>query len=138
MLNAVYWSDFKKRITDVYKRQMVRLDTGEKVTVPLDKLESQAKQFLEEIQNNLYEMALKNLNENTFTATTVEETKEIANKKGGFVKAMWCGDLDCELTMKERAGVSSRCIPFKQEHISDVCPVCGKPAKHMVVWGIAY
>ena len=51
---------------------------------------------------------------------------------------MGCGDLDCELKMKEEAGLSSRCMPFEQEHLSDVCPCCGKPAKTMVYWGIAY
>ena len=51
---------------------------------------------------------------------------------------MWCGDLECEMKMKDDIGVSSRCIPFEQEHIGDVCPVCGKPAKEMVVWGVAY
>ena len=40
--------------------------------------------------------------------------------------------------MKEDAGVSSRCIPFEHEHLGDVCAVCGKPAKHMVIWGVAY
>lgn len=59
-------------------------------------------------------------------------------KRKGFAKTMWCGNLACELAMKELAGVSSRCIPFNQEKISDVCPVCGKPAKHMVYWGVAY
>ena len=51
---------------------------------------------------------------------------------------MCCGDLACEEAMKTEAGLSSRCMPFEQEHLSDVCPVCGKPAKSMVVWGIAY
>lgn len=40
--------------------------------------------------------------------------------------------------MKEEAGLSSRCMPFEQEHLSDVCPICGKPAKVMVYWGKAY
>ena len=51
---------------------------------------------------------------------------------------MWCGDLACEEAMKADAGLSSRCMPFAQEHLSDVCPVCGKPAQKMVVWGVAY
>ena len=51
---------------------------------------------------------------------------------------MWCGELACEEAMKEQAGLSSRCMPYEQEHIADVCPVCGKPASKMVVWGIAY
>ena len=66
-----------------------------------------------------------------------DEAKEII-ARGGFVKTMWCGELDCELKMKEEAGLSSRCMPFEQEHLSDVCPCCGKPAKTMVYWGIAY
>ena len=59
-------------------------------------------------------------------------------KNGGFIKTMWCGDLACEMKMKEEVGLSSRCMPFEQEHLSDVCPCCGKPAKTMVYWGIAY
>ena len=46
--------------------------------------------------------------------------------------------MECELKMKEEAGVSSRCIPFEQEHLGDVCVCCGRPAKHMVYWGVAY
>ena len=117
---------------------MVRRDNGEKVTVNLTELEDKASSLLDDIQRNLYDMAKKNLEENTFSATSVEQVKEIVDTKGGFVKMMWCGDLECELKMKEEAGVSSRCIPYVQEHIGDVCPCCGKPAKHMVVWGVAY
>ena len=117
---------------------MVRRDNGEKVTVNLTELEDKASALLDDIQRNLYDMAKKNLEENTFSATSVEQVKEIVDTKGGFVKMMWCGDLECELKMKEEAGVSSRCIPYVQEHIGDVCPCCGKPAKHMVVWGVAY
>ena len=40
--------------------------------------------------------------------------------------------------MNEKAGMSSRCIPFEQEHLGDVCACCGKPAKHMIYWGVAY
>ncbi len=54
------------------------------------------------------------------------------------MKAMWCGSLDCELKMKDVAGVSSASFPFEQEHIGDACAVCGSKAKHMVIWGVAY
>ena len=64
--------------------------------------------------------------------TTAKETP-------GFIKAMWCGDSACEDQLKdETGGVKSRCIPFEEEHLSDVCVCCGKPAKHMIYWGIAY
>ena len=69
---------------------------------------------------------------------TLEEAKELQEKNGGFVKTMWCGDLACELKMKEVAGMSSRCIPFQQEHLGDTCAICGKPAKKMIYWGVAY
>ena len=55
-----------------------------------------------------------------------------------FLDAAGCGELDCELKMKEEAGVSSRCIPFAQENLGETCACCGKAAKHMVYWGVAY
>ena len=68
----------------------------------------------------------------------MDEVKELAKANTGYIKTMWCGDLACELEMKDKAGMSSRCIPFQQEHLDDVCPVCGKPAKCMIYWGVAY
>lgn len=117
---------------------MVRRDNGEKTVVRLEALESGASALLDAVHRGLFEKAKKNLEENTFAAHSVEEVKEIAQGRGGFVKTMWCGGLDCELKMKEEAGVSSRCIPFAQERLDGVCPCCGRPAKHMVYWGVAY
>ena len=68
----------------------------------------------------------------------VDEIKQIAKEHTGFIKTMWCGELECELKMKEEGGMSSRCMPLKQEHLGDTCPICGKPAKKMIYWGIAY
>jgi prolyl-tRNA synthetase len=115
-----------------------RRDNGEKIVVLLDELEASVEKLLDDVQQGLYNKALKNLNENTRPATTMEEAKSIIDNDGGFIKTMWCGDLDCELRMKEEVGVSSRCIPFKQEKIGETCPCCGKPADKMVVWGVAY
>ena len=116
----------------------VRRDNGEKITVALDELEARIPALLDEIHNGMFAKAKANLDENTFSATSLEETKEIVETKGGFVKTMWCGSLDCELAMKEKAGVTSRCIPFVQDHIGAVCAVCGKPADTMIIWGVAY
>jgi prolyl-tRNA synthetase len=116
----------------------VRRDNGEKSVISLDELETAVEKALEDVQAGLNNKAYANLSENTRPATTMEEAKEIIDTKGGFIKTMWCGDLDCELKMKEDVGVSSRCIPFRQEHIADTCPVCGKKAEKMVVWGVAY
>ena len=116
-----------------------RRDNGEKLTVSLDSLETEVPKLLEAVQQGLFDKAKKNLEDHTYTASTVEEVKDVVeNRGGGFIKTMWCGDEACELKMKELAGVSSRCMPFAQEHLGDTCPVCGRAAKKMVVWGVAY
>ncbi len=120
---------------------LARRDTGEKITASLeDSLVGVVQELLDRIQNNLFETARKRRDAQTYTATSMEEVKEIMENHPGFVKAMWCGDEACELKMKEIRGTKSRCIPFEdqQEHISDSCVCCGKKAKTMVIWGIQY
>ena len=116
----------------------VKRDNGEKISVSLDELEVQIPKLLDDVQAGLFEKAKKNLDEHTYAASSLEEAKELQEKNGGFIKTMWCGDLQCELDMKEKAGMSSRCIPFKQEKLGEVCACCGKPATTMIYWGIAY
>ena len=125
---------------DIEKNQcvLVRRDSGEKAFVSLDGIEDTVSRMLDEIHNGLYTKALKNLEENTYACASLEEVKTKVAAQGGFAKTMWCGDLECELKMKEEAGVSSRCIPLEQEHLGDTCAICGKPARHMVYWGVAY
>ncbi len=116
----------------------VRRDNGEKTSVALDELETRIPELLDAVQSGLYAKAKANMDEHTYAAYSLEEAKEIQETKGGFIKTMWCGDLQCEMDMKEKAGMSSRCIPFAQEHLGDVCACCGKPADKMIYWGIAY
>jgi prolyl-tRNA synthetase len=115
-----------------------RRDTGEKVTIPLDELESSITQLLEDIQQNLFAKAKENLTRNIRPAKSYDEVKSTLAEHGGFLKTMWCGTLECEMKMKEDAGVTSRCVPFEQENVGDCCAVCGGKAEKMVVWGVAY
>ena len=117
---------------------LVRRNDGEKTVVALADLETAVAQQLELVHQGMYERAKKNLEDHIYEAHSLEEAKELQEKHGGFIKTMWCGDLECELKMKEQAGMSSRCMPFAQEHLDDVCPICGKPAKTMIYWGVAY
>ena len=117
---------------------LVRRNDGEKTIVKLEELEQAVEAQLELVQKGMYEKAKKNLEEHIFEAHSIEEAKELQQKNGGFIKTMWCGDEACELKMKEVAGMSSRCMPLKQEYLGDTCACCGKPAKHMIYWGIAY
>ena len=117
---------------------LVRRDNREKTFVSLDQLEAAIAEQLEAVRAGLYEKALARREEMTYSAKTLEELKDLAEHKPGFIKAMWCGDLACEEALKEEAGVTSRCIPFEQEQLADTCVCCGKPAKAMVYWGKAY
>ncbi|MCL1834706.1 MAG: proline--tRNA ligase [Oscillospiraceae bacterium] len=115
-----------------------RRDNGEKAAVPLAELEAYAARLLGDIQTSLYDKAKANLTANTHPAATLGEAKEILESHGGFIKTMWCGSEECEARMKEEAGVTSRCIPYEQERVGNVCTICGKPSDTMVVWGVAY
>ena len=117
---------------------LVRRTDREKVTVKLEDLEAAVEEQLNLVHQGMYERAKKNLEDHIYEAHSLEEAKELQEKNGGFIKTMWCGSQECELKMKEVAGMSSRCIPFKQEHLGDTCACCGKPASKMIYWGIAY
>ncbi len=117
---------------------LVRRDNREKTVVALDNLVESTQQMLKDFAKAIYEKAKANLEGNITPAHNIQEMKDILQKRVGFVKAMWCGDEHCEEVIKNETGMPSRCIPFEQEHIDDVCPVCGKPAKYMVIFGIAY
>ena len=117
---------------------LVRRDTGEKTVIKSVELTETVRRLLDDIHANMYAMAKKNLDENTFDLNTWEEVKEMIDTKGGFAKTKWCGALECELAMKEKAGVSSRCMPFAQSGTTGKCPVCGKECTTDIYWGVAY
>lgn len=118
---------------------VVRRDTREKIVVAIDEITTKLGEILETIQADLYAKAKAFLDDHISSAVTMDEMKDAVSEKKGFVKAMWCGDEACEDEIKaQTGGVTSRCIPMEEEHLSDVCVCCGKPAKHMVYWGRAY
>ncbi len=117
---------------------LVRRDTREKYFVSLDELEVKIPEILADIQSSLYNKAKESLYSRIYDAKTIEEAKDIADNKPGFMRAMWCGELECEMKMKEEVGVTSRCMPFDAEPIADTCICCGKKAKSLVFWGKAY
>lgn len=117
---------------------VVRRDNGEKTVVSLDELDKKIPELLKAVHDGLYNKALARREEMTYDAKNLDEMKEIADNKPGFIRAMWCGDRECEDKLKEVAGVTSRCIPFEQETIDGKCVCCGKEAKAMLYWGKAY
>ncbi len=117
----------------------VRRDTSEKITINLNEnILDKLNELFNEIQNNLFENAKERMNSLTFTASNLTEVENILNTHPGFIKAPWCGNLDCELKMKEIKGCKSRCILENEEVHDEKCVVCGNKAKHIVMWGIQY
>ena len=117
---------------------IVRRDTREKTVVSIDELDVKVKEILDTMQVEMLERARKHRDAHTYVATDYEEFKQTVANKPGFVKAMWCGNEECEDKIKEDTTATSRCMPFNQEKLSDVCVCCGKPATKMVYWGKAY
>ncbi len=117
---------------------IVRRDTREKSFVNISDVVDAANASLEALRAAIYEKALRHREERTYTAESLEELIKIAAEKPGYIKAMWCGELECEMKLKEEADVSSRCIPFGMKPIGDKCVCCGKEAKKLVLWGKAY
>ena len=116
-----------------------RRDTREKLVENINvNVVEYTKNLLDTIQKDMYNRALERRNYLTYECHKLEEVEKIMNEKPGFVKAMWCGNEECELKMKEIKGTKSRCILEHDDPIDDKCIVCGKPAKHLVVWGIQY
>jgi len=125
---------------DIEKNQvvLVRRDSFEKVPVPIDGVVQVINDMLSDIHKGIYQKALKMREDFTHVAHNFDEFKEILDEKKGFIKAMWCGERECEDNIKAQTGATTRCIPFEQEHIDDSCVYCGRPAKHMVYFARAY
>ena len=118
---------------------LVRRDNREKIFVSLDNLEEGINNALNAFAEAIYNKALENVKKHSYNCKSIDEINNALAENGdGFVKAMWCGEEECEDKVKELTGVGSRCIPFEQENLADTCVCCGKPAKHMVCWGKAY
>lgn len=117
---------------------LVRRDTREKIECSLDEIEIKVAEILEKIQVEMLERAKAHREEHTYVAKNMAEFEQLFTEKSGFVKAMWCGEQTCEDIIKEKLSVTSRCMPWEQEQITDTCVCCGKPAQKMVYWGRAY
>ena len=125
---------------DIEKGQcvLVRRDTREKYQTALEDVPAELAKLLKTIQSDMYERAKAHRDSHISDALNYEEFKEALEKKPGFIRGMWCGSQECEDKIKEETAATSRCMPFEQEQISDVCVCCGRPAKKLVFWGKAY
>ena len=117
---------------------LVRRDTGEKKIVSLDNVTEEIKGLMADIAQNMYNKAKQNMLDRTVDCRNMYELQQAVENSVGFYNAMWCGEEECEDKLKDKLGIGSRCIPFEQKNLSDVCVCCGKPAHKMVIWGKSY
>lgn len=128
-----------KRDLDNGNITIVRRDTKEKIILSKNiNITEEVSKLFSSIRCNLFNKAKSRMESMTFTAHSLKEVENIMNTQPGFIKADWCGNEECELKMKEIKGTKSRCILENEQLIDGKCVVCGKEAKHLVVWGIQY
>lgn len=118
--------------------EVARRDTLTKETVSFENIDNYIEQLLQDIQQNIYDKALKFREENTRKADTWEEFVDILDNKGGFVAAHWDGTPETEDLIKEKTKATIRCIPFDNPLEEGKCILTGKPSKQRVLFARAY
>lgn len=116
---------------------LVRRDTGEKIIVKLDTVAVAVKGILEEIHNNMYQKSKEFLESHIVECSNMEELESAVNAQN-FVKAMWCGEKECEKAVKAATAATSRVMPFDQTPTGDKCVCCQKHAEKVIYFARAY
>ena len=93
--------------------------------------------LLDEIQENLYDRALKFREENTFLVDTWDEFKEQI-EKGGFIMAHWDGTAETEEAIKNETKATIRCIPLLSAEMAGKCVYSGEDSPKRVLFARAY
>lgn len=121
------------------KVTLARRDTGERISVEEEEIVEKVEEMLNEIQKNLFERAKKFLEDMTEEASSYDNMIEILRKRGGFVRAEWCGSPECEKRVKEESGATIRLIPPGEKGVGrKTCIVCGRKSKYIVYFARAY
>ena len=118
--------------------EVARRDTMEKEVISQEQVVEHVEHLMTDIQNNIYNRALKFRENNTYRTDNYDEFKDILNNKGGFVEAHWDGTSETEEKIKEDTKATIRCVPVDAETEEGKCIVTGKPSKQRVVFARAY
>jgi len=118
--------------------EVARRDTLEKISMSIEGLPENIQALLDEIQQNIYQKALKFREENTRKADTWEEFVSILDNQPGFVLAHWDGTAETEELIKEKTKATIRAIPFDAPKEEGKCILTGKPSHQRVLFARAY
>ena len=124
--------DIENGVVTIAKR-----NDGTKIQVKKEEMVETVVRLMEQIHQEMYEKAYSYLLDHVTEVHSLEEL-DAALEKGGYAKMMWCGDQCCEDEIKKLTTATARCMPFNQQKIGDICPVCGKKATKVVLFAKAY
>ena len=118
---------------------LVRRNDGEKTVIKLEELEQAVEAQLAAGARRACTRRQRRIWRSISTRRTpLRKPRSFSRRTAASSRPCGAASEACELKMKEVVGMSSRCMPLKQEHLGDTCACCGKPAKHMIYWGVAY
>lgn len=125
---------------DLEKKQvvLVRRDNSQKTSAPDETAVAEIQQCLNAIQEDLSKKAKSLLNASISQPANYEEFKGKVTGSGGFLRACWCGNPECEAAIKDETGATIRTIPFAEENLFAGCIYCGKPATKVVYLAKSY
>ena len=118
--------------------EMVRRDTLEKSSIPLDGISDHIKQTLKDIQDRLYIKALNFREEHITAVNNFEEFQSVLSRKAGFISAHWDGTSATEEAIKKLTKATIRCIPLEVVKEEGVCVYSGKTSNQRVLFAKAY
>ena len=118
--------------------EIARRDTKEKQTISRDGLVPHIEALLVDIQNTIYQKALRFREENTREANSYQEFKELLDTKAGFISAHWDGTPETEKRIKDETKATIRCIPLNNKLENGFCMITGNPSTQRVLFARAY
>ena len=118
--------------------EIVRRDTLAKETVSQEGIVDRIEKLLVDIQDGIYNKALKFREEMTTRVDTYDEFKRVLDEKGGFILAHWDGTPETEEQIKAETKATIRCIPVDAPEEDGVCIISGKPSKRRVLFARSY
>ena len=126
-----------KRDIDNDTIELARRDTLEKKIYKFDSISNEIKRLLDEIQDNLYNINLKRMKDNTVECVDFDDFSSKISS-GFFVKAYWDGTTETENKIKEKTKATIRCIPIEKSKVMGKCIITGKQSKDKVIFAKSY
>jgi prolyl-tRNA synthetase len=107
-----------------------------KLFLPIENLPEQLEKILDDFHNRLLQKAIAFRDSHIFEPKNYSEFQDIV--QNGWAYAYWCGDVGCEIAIKNETKATTRCRPLDQEKSEGQCIYCGKPAEYKTYFAKAY